>query len=134
MLGFLFFQFHSFLCLFLSSELLLSRDIPTPLFSSLSQYSHIKWALWRERNHLIYSKPDIIYFLHDVQVLVLSKKNSSLKFQVSSIQPLEELETFKSPSSIISQTWLQTLITWGALKLLMPAIHLQRSSLNWSGV
>lgn len=134
MLGFLFFQFHSFLCLFLSSELLLSRDIPTPLFSSLSQYSHIKWALWRERNHLIYSKPDIIHFLHDVQVLVLSKKNSSLKFQVSSIQPLEELETFKSPSSIISQTWLQTLITWGALKLLMPAIHLQRSSLNWSGV
>lgn len=31
------------------------------------------------------------------------------------MQPLEELETFKSPKSS-SQTWLHIVITWGAFK------------------
>lgn len=40
----------------------------------------------------------------------------------------------KASKASSAQPWLHPEFTWGALKLLLPGIHLQRSSLNWSGV
>lgn len=44
------------------------------------------------------------------------------------------METFRSSESIIFQAWLHTVTTWGALKILIVGIHVQRSPLNWPGV